>query len=163
MDAAYAAPINKGVIVHIRVMRKTARLLFVGILFRYANIAAAQNNFGLVLHWDDLSRMDCPFYFEQEPLLEWDQSNPPPISIETAAAIARVKGEEKGLENVWVNSFRLIGVRPHEHDYPMLVMFVNFQGFPKGNRGPMYGDDNKHWIAITPIGKVVEESCEDAQ
>ncbi len=102
--------------------------------------------------------MECPFLFEQEPLLEWDQSYPPPITIETAAAVARITGEQKGLTNVAATSFRLIGVSPWGHDYPMLVMFVKYFGFPPNT--PIIRGTDYHWLAITPTGSVVEPNCD---
>ena len=131
------------------------------IVMMWCSSLHAQPQFGEVSHWEDGSSMECPFIFQQEVLYEWDQSNPPPISIETAAAIARVWGERKGLTNVSGSTFRLIGVRPWEHDYPMLVMFVRYFGFPSGTR--RIRSDDQYWLAITPTGTVVEPTCEGDQ
>lgn len=82
----------------------------------------------------------------------------PPVDIQTAAAIARYQGERNNLQNVSAQAFRLIGVRPHGHDHPMLVMFVKYIGFPPEAR-TIRGDDH-HWLAITPTGAIVEPVCD---
>ena len=124
----------------------------------WSGIALSQPQYGAVTHWADGSSMECPFIFEQETYLEWNQIDPPPITIETAAAIARLWGEQKNLANVAARSFRLIFVGPWGHDYPMLVMFVKYMGFPP--RTPIISGDDYHWLAITPTGTVVEPTCE---
>jgi hypothetical protein len=105
--------------------------------------------------------MDCPFIFEQEAMYVWDQTQPPPITIETASAVARIWGEKQSLAHVTALSFRLIGVDPWGHDYPMLVMFVKYSGFPPNTPYLLTGDYD--WLAITPTGQVVEPTCEDEQ
>ena len=143
-------------------MSERALKFVVGVLhFLLCGQAFAQPEFGDVTNWDDGSAMDCSFNFEQEAMYEWDQIEPPPITIETAATVARIYGQEKGLTNVTATSFRLIGVRPWGHEYGMLVMFVRYLGFPQGDFRPVYMED-QNWLAITPTGAVVEPSCEDA-
>lgn len=118
----------------------------------------AQPQEGEVSHWEDGSSMGCTYIFAQEPLYEWDQSQPPPVDVLAATRIAREVGESKNLHNVFVTSLRLIGVRPHDHDYPMLVMFVKYYGYPPGAR-TISGEDY-NWLAITPLGAIVEPVCE---
>ena len=124
----------------------------------WSGIALSQPQHGAVTHWDDRSSMECPFIFQQETLLEWNQIDPPPITIETTAAIARLWGEQKNLTNVVTLSFRLIMVSPWGHDYPMWVMFVKYLGAPP--RTLIISGDDYHWLAITPTGTVVEPTCE---
>lgn len=143
-------------------MKLYAISIYVFFFFGIAGNAFGQVDHGAVILWGDGSRMDCPFYFEQEPFYDWQPSTPPPITIQAAAAIAKATGEEKHVGNIWVKGFRVIGVRPHEHDHPMLVMFVNYQVIPKAGLSPVYEGDNQHWIAITPRGNVVEETCDGA-
>jgi hypothetical protein len=140
---------------------RTLKFLFAALLLTESGSALSQPNIGYVTHWDDGSSMECPFPFEQEPLFEWNQADPPPVTIKTAAAIARIWGEQKNLTKVSATSFRLIGVRPVGHDYPMLVMFVKYSGFPPNTR--IIRGDAYHWLAITPTGVVVEPNCEQRQ
>lgn len=137
---------------------RTVKFLLAILLTTGSGSALSQPKVGDVTHWDDGSPMECPFIFEQEALLEWNQIDPPPITIEAAAAIARTWGEKKNLTNVAATTFRLIGVRPWGHDYPMLVMFVKYVGFPP--QTPIIRGDDYHWLAITPTGIVVEPTCE---
>ena len=138
---------------------RTVKILIALLLITGSSAALSQPQDGEVAHWEDGSSMECPFVFEQESLLEWNQLNPPPITIETAAAIARVWGERRNLSNVAATVFKLIGVRPWGHDYPMLVMFVKYIGFPSQTQ--IIRGDQFYWLAITPTGVVVEPICDD--
>lgn len=138
---------------------RTVNILLTMLLMSGSGIALSQKNDSEVTHWEDGSSMECSFIFEQEPLLEWNQIDPPPITIETAAVTARIWGERKNLTNVAATVFKLIGVHPWGHDYPMLVMFVKYFGFP--SQTPIISGDDYHWLAITPTGIVVEPTCDD--
>lgn len=140
---------------------KSSKVFIVALLIFWSTALFAQSEVGYVTHWDDGRAMDCPFMFEQETLIEWDQIDPPPVTIETAAAVARLWGEKKELSRVTAISFRLIPVSPSGHEYPMLVMFVNYIGLPPGRL--MISSDENYWLAITPSGSVVEPQCEGAQ
>lgn len=137
---------------------RTVNIFLAILLLSKCGQAFSQANIGEVTHWDDGSAMDCPFIFEQEVLVDWNQIDPPPVTIETAAAIVRFWGEKKNLTNVQATTFRLFVVRPWAHSYPMLVMFVKYAGFPPQTPF-IIGNDDYHWLAITPTGAVVEPSC----
>lgn len=139
-------------------IKKLIKHLVCSATLMWTTTLLAQPQVGEVSHWEDGSPMGCTYVFAQEPLFEWDQTQPPPVDIQAATRIAREVGESKNLNNVLVTSLRLIGVRPHGHDFPMLVMFVKYAGFPP--RTPIISGDDHHWLAITPLGTVVEPVCE---
>lgn len=139
--------------------RNHSNLFFVFLVLLCGININVQAQEGTVTHWEDGTSMGCTYVFEQEPLLEWNQIDPPPVTVKTASAIVRYWGEQKGLENVTVSSLRLIGVRPYSHDHPMLVWFINYIGSSAGQRISYMGESK--WLAITPSGSIVEPDCDD--
>ncbi len=137
---------------------KAMENLIFSVTLMWSTVLFAQPQVGEVSHWEDGSPMGCTYVFAKEPLFEWDQTQPPPVDIQRATTIAREVGESKNLNNVFVTSLRLIGVRPQGHDFPMLVMFVKYAGFPEGT--PIISGNDHHWLAITPLGTIVEPVCE---
>ena len=129
-------------------------------LFAGSLVAAAQNNEGLVMNWDDGSTMPCRFYFEEAPHIEWNNIDPPPVTVQTAAAILRNWTKENDLgDSPFIRSYRLIMVDPLHHEYGQWAWFVNYIA----NRvGPTADRDLAFTtVAITMFGQVVPPVCGD--
>ena len=131
-------------------------LVFIPFFPSSENVLAADGQIG---HWLDISSTKCPFYFDIEPLLEWDKIDPPPVTIQTANAIFRYWAETKFPEGrASILNYRLSSVLPLGHEWAMWVYFIEYIGTE--TIGPSaFRRDSAQGLAITMGGAIVEPAC----
>jgi len=138
-------------------MKPLAMISFATLMFWSVQVASQVTN-GYVANWDDGSPMKCAFYFDEEPLLEWNTVDPPPVTVQTANAIVRYWSEQNGFgSNPLVQNYRLILTRPVGHSHRSWVWFLEILTMQPG-AAPI-GNSAFRPIAITMQGKLVEPEC----